>query len=61
MLDYLDNDKVIAEYLNATLEDVNPEVTLRAISDIATARAKSRLDKEDGRGKCVEGASDEMS
>ena len=35
--DYLNNDKVIAEYLNAALEDENPEVILRAISDVTTA------------------------
>lgn len=37
--DYLDNDEVIAEYLNAALEDKNPDVFLAAISDVAKARA----------------------
>ena len=36
--DYLDNDVVIAEYLNAALEDENPNVFLQAIADVAKAR-----------------------
>ena len=38
--DYLDNDVVIAEYLNAALEDENPNVFLQAIADVAKARAE---------------------
>ena len=33
--DYLDNETVIAEYLNAALEDGNPDVLLTAIADVA--------------------------
>ena len=36
--DYLDNDAVISEYLNAALEDENPNVFLQAIADVAKAR-----------------------
>ena len=36
--DYLDNEDTIAEYLNAALEDENPEVFLMAIKDVARAR-----------------------
>ena len=36
--DYLDDDIVIAEYLNAALEDENPNVFLQAIADVAKAR-----------------------
>ena len=36
--DYLDNDIVISEYLNAALEDDNPNVFLQAIADVAKAR-----------------------
>ncbi len=49
--DYLDNDEVIAEYLNAALEDKNPDVFLAAISDVAKARGMSRLAKDSGLGR----------
>ena len=49
--DYLDNDEVIAEYLNAALEDENPDVFLAAISDVAKARGMSRLAKDSGLGR----------
>lgn len=37
------SEEVIAEYLNAALEDENPDVFLRAIADVAKARGMSRL------------------
>ncbi len=49
--DYLDNDEVIAEYLNAALEDPNPDVFLMAISDVAKARGMSKLAKDAGLGR----------
>lgn len=49
--DYLDNEKVIAEYLNAALEDANPDVFLRAIADVAKARGMSELAKTAGLGR----------
>lgn len=49
--DYLDNDIVIAEYLNAALEDENPSVFLRAIADVAKARGMSKLAKDAGLGR----------
>jgi probable addiction module antidote protein len=49
--DYLDNDTVIAEYLNAALEDENPDVFLAAISDVAKARGMSQLAKDAGLGR----------
>lgn len=49
--DYLNNDKVIAEYLNAALEDENPDVFLKAISDVAKARGMSQLAKDAGVGR----------
>lgn len=36
--DYLDNEKVIAEYLGAALEDPDPAAFLMAVSDVAKAR-----------------------
>lgn len=49
--DYLDDEIVIAEYLNAALEDENPDVFLRAISDVARARGMTRLARETGLGR----------
>lgn len=49
--DYLDNDTVIAEYLNAALEDENPDVFLHAIADVAKARGMTQLAKDTGLGR----------
>lgn len=49
--EYLDNEEVIAEYLNAALEDDNPNVFLVAVSDVAKARGMSQLAKETGLGR----------
>ena len=49
--DYLENEEVIAEYLNAALEDENPDVFLVAVSDVAKARGMAQLAKETGLGR----------
>jgi probable addiction module antidote protein len=49
--DYLNNEKVIAEYLNAALEDENPNVFLVAVSDVAKARGMAQLAKDTGLGR----------
>lgn len=49
--DYLDNDVVIAEYINAALEDENPNVLLQAIADVAKARGMTKLAKDVGLGR----------
>jgi probable addiction module antidote protein len=49
--DYLANDEVIAEYLNAALEDPNPEVFLAAVADVAKARGMTQLAKDTGLGR----------
>lgn len=49
--DYLDNETVIADYLNAALEDENPDVFLQAIADVAKARGISQLAKDAGVGR----------
>ncbi len=49
--DYLDNEEVIAEYLNAALEDENPDVFLAAIADVAKARGMTQLAKDTGLGR----------
>ena len=46
--EYLDNRKVIAEYLGAALEDRNPDVFLQAVADVAKARGISKLAKDAG-------------
>ncbi len=49
--DYLDNEEVIAEYLNAALEDENPDVFLVAVSDVAKALGMAQLAKDTGLGR----------
>lgn len=49
--DYLDNEEVIAEYLNAALEDEDPDVFLVAVSDVAKARGMAQLAKDAGLGR----------
>lgn len=49
--EYLDNEKVIAEYLNAALEDDNPNVFLTAVRDVAKARGMTELAKNAGLGR----------
>lgn len=49
--DYLDDEEVIAGYLNAALEDENPDVFLAAIADVAKARGMTQLAKDAGLGR----------
>ena len=49
--DYLDDDTVIAEYLNTALEDENPDVFLQAVADVAKARGMTGLAREAGLGR----------
>lgn len=49
--DYLENDAIVSEYLNAALEDDNPSVFLQAIADVAKARGMSQLAKDTGLGR----------
>ncbi|MGB5097631.1 MAG: addiction module antidote protein [Porticoccaceae bacterium] len=49
--EYLDNEEVIAAYLNAALEDENPDMFLVAISDVAKARGMAQLAKDTGLGR----------
>ena len=48
---YLDNEKVIAEYLSAALEDSNPNVFLSAVADVAKARGIAKVAKDAGLGR----------
>ena len=49
--EYLDNEEVIAAYLNAALEDENPDMFLVAISDVAKVRGMAQLAKDTGLGR----------
>ena len=49
--DYLVNDKTIAEYLSATLEDGDPERFLDALKTVARARGMTQLAKDSGLGR----------
>jgi probable addiction module antidote protein len=40
--DYLDNEKVIAEYLSSAAQDENPDVLLKALGDVAKARGMAQ-------------------
>lgn len=49
--DYLDDEQTIAEYLNASIDDPNPEMLLLAIKNIARARGMTQLAKTTGLGR----------
>ena len=49
--DYLDNEKTIAEYITAALDDPNPDVFLTAVRDVARARGMAQLAKDAGLGR----------
>ena len=49
--DYLDDEETIGEYLTAALEDVNPDVFLTAVRDVARARGMAQLAKDAGIGR----------
>ncbi|MBV9549194.1 MAG: putative addiction module antidote protein [Alphaproteobacteria bacterium] len=49
--EFLDNEKVIAEYLTAALEDDNPQVFLSAVADVARAKGMTRMAAETGLGR----------
>ena len=48
---FLTDDKVIAEYLTAALEDPNPDVFLTAIGQVAKARGMSAIAESAGLGR----------
>ncbi|MCG5524077.1 putative addiction module antidote protein [Ectothiorhodospira haloalkaliphila] len=49
--EYLDSEEVIAEYLNAALEDEDPNVFLAAVGDVAKARGMAQLARDTGLGR----------
>ena len=48
VVDYLDNEELIAEYLTAALQENNPDIFLAAIADVAKARGIAQLAKDSG-------------
>lgn len=48
IIDHLDNEEVIAEYLAAAMEDPDPNVFLVALGDVAKARGMAQLAKDSG-------------
>ena len=49
--EYLDNEEVIAEYLNDAAQDENPDVLLRAMADVAKARGMAQVARDAGLGR----------
>lgn len=49
--DYLDSEEMIAEYLNAALEEGDPELFISAIADIAKAQGMTKVAEESGLGR----------
>ena len=48
---FLDDEKVIAEYLTAALEDEDPEVFLAAVGNVAKARGMTAIAESTGLGR----------
>ena len=49
--DYLDSEKVIAEFLTAALEDPTPEAFVSAIGHVAKARGMTSVAEKTGLGR----------
>lgn len=49
--DYLTDDETIAEYLNAALQDTDPDMFLVAVKNVARARGMAQLAKDTGLGR----------
>jgi probable addiction module antidote protein len=49
--EHLDSEEIIAEYLNAALEEGDPEIVLAAIADIAKARGMAKMAADAGLGR----------
>jgi probable addiction module antidote protein len=49
--DYLDNEKIIAEYLTSAAQDENSDVLLNALGDLAKARGMAQVAKDSGIGR----------
>lgn len=48
---HLDSEEMIAEYINAALEDGDPDLLMAAIGDVARARGIAKLAADTGLGR----------
>lgn len=51
VVDYLDNDEAIAQYISVALEDGDPGFLVAALGDIARAKGMAQIAKETGLGR----------
>ncbi len=51
VVDYLDNENAIAEYLSLVLEENDPELLIAALGDVARARGMAQIAKDTGLGR----------
>ena len=49
--EYLDNDEIIAGYMEEVLKDGDPKLILSAINDIARAKGMSKIAEKSGLGR----------
>ena len=49
--DYLDSEETMAEYLQACLDDSNPDVFLSALADVAKAKGMAEIARASGLGR----------
>jgi probable addiction module antidote protein len=49
--EFLDNEEMIAEYLNAAMKETDPNVFLGALSDVARAKGIARIAEKSGLGR----------
>ena len=51
VVDFLDNDEVLIEYLNAALEENDPSFFAKAIGDVARAKGMTSVSESTGLGR----------
>ena len=51
VVDFLDNDKAIIEYLNAALDEGDSDFFVKAVGDIARAKGMMKVAKSSGLGR----------
>lgn len=51
VVDFLDNDEVLVEYLNAALEENDPKYFAKALGNVARAKGMSSVSQATGLGR----------
>ena len=51
VVEYLDSEEMMAEYLTAAMETENPDIFLNALANVAKARGMAQLAKDTGLGR----------